>query len=307
MPDILLRDVTLRDGLQNEPPIDTADKLAIFDALLAAGVVDLEVASFVRPDLVPSMADAEEICAATAGVLGADGGDIVRWGLVLNERGAQRAIEAGLVNLQFVVSASDAHSRNNAGRSTDAAMEALAAICALAGDNAVVETTISTAFGCPFQGPVDPERVVALAQQATASGSTAINLADTIGTAIPRDVTNLVGSVTEKITTNVGAHLHDTRGLGVANALAALDAGAIRLDAAVGGLGGCPFAPGASGNVALEDVAHALEESGIETGLSVPRLMDAADAACTSVERPIASHVGVAGPRFHQTHSANGG
>lgn len=295
MPDpttILLRDVTLRDGLQDATPIPTEQKLAIFEALVAAGVRELELTSFVRPDRVPAMADAESLCSATAGH------DVVRWGLVLNERGATRALEAGLAHIQFVISVSDTHSLENAGRSTQAAIDALAAVCELAGSAADVEVTLATAFGCPFELRIDPDRVVEVASQSAAAGVSAVSLADTIGTAIPSDVTSLVRRVADAITPEIGVHLHDTRGLGVANALAAVDAGVRRLDAAAGGLGGCPFAPGASGNVALEDLVHVFEESGNDTGLSVQGVIDAAEAACGAVGRPVASHVGVAGPRF---------
>ena len=150
---VRLRDVTLRDGLQDAPPIPTERKLAIFEALLAAGVRELELTSFVRPDRVPSMADAETLCAATADH------NVVRWGLVLNERGAMRAVGAGLTHLQFVVSVSDTHSHENAGRSTAAAIDALAGVCDLAGTTTDVEVTLATAFGCPFEHRVDPDRV----------------------------------------------------------------------------------------------------------------------------------------------------
>ncbi len=289
---IRFRDVTLRDGLQDETPIPTEQKLAIFETLVAAGVNDLELTSFVRPDKVPAMADAEAMCAATVNY------DVTRWGLVLNERGATRALAAGLQHLQFVISVSDTHSQANAGRSTAAATEALAAVCELAGADAQVELTIATAFGCPFEHRVNPEKVVELAHAAMAAGVTAVSLADTIGTAIPSEVASLVARVTTEVTPGVGVHLHDTRGLGVANALAAVAAGAVRLDGSVGGLGGCPFAPGASGNVALEDLAHVFEESGFHTGLSVPNLIVAAEAACGSVGQAVSSHIGVAGPRY---------
>lgn len=304
MPDVatsLLRDVTLRDGLQDAVPIPTEHKLAIFEALLAAGVRELELTSFVRPDRVPAMADAEALCAATAGH------GVVRWGLVLNERGAVRALDAGLAHVQFVVSASDTHSRENAGRSTAEAIDALAAVCDLAGSTAQVEVTVATAFGCPYEQRIDPERIVDVSAQAVAAGVSAVSLADTVGTAIPAEVKSLVARVTADVTSEVGVHLHDTRGLGVANALAALDAGTRRLDAAVGGLGGCPFAPGASGNVALEDLAHVCEESGLRTGLSVAALIAAAEVACNAVGRPVASHVGVAGPRFAHDPLTTGG
>lgn len=294
MVDVVIRDVTLRDGLQDEDVVPTEVKLAVWESLVEAGVREAEVASFVRPDRVPAMADAEAVCAATAATPG-----IVRWGLVLNERGAQRALAAGLRHLQFVVSVSDAHSRRNAGRSTEDAIVALASVCGLAADHgAAVEVTLATAFGCPFDHEIDPAHVVDVATRCTTAGVRGIGLADTIGVAVPREVTALVGSVVDAASVPVGVHLHDTRGLGVANALAAVDAGVTRLDGSVGGLGGCPFAPGASGNVALEDLVHALEASGFDTGVSVDGLIDAARVACDAVGRRVETHVGVAGPRF---------
>lgn len=291
--DVVLRDVTLRDGLQDEEPIPTGEKLALFDALVAAGLPELELTSFVRPDRVPAMADAEALCRAT------EGAPVRRWGLVLNERGAQRALAAGLVDLQFVVSVSDTHSRGNAGRSTAAALDALASVCELAAqEGAVVEVTLATAFGCPHERHVAPAAVVAAAERAASAGVTSIGLADTIGVAVPTEVRALVEQVGRAVEVPIGVHLHDTRGLGVANALAALDAGVRRIDGSVGALGGCPFAPGASGNLALEDLAHALDAMGVRTGVSVEGLIDAAVLACEAVGREVGSHVGVAGPRF---------
>ena len=321
LPDtVMLRDVSLRDGLQDEAPIPTGTKLALFDALVAAGVRELELTSFVRPDRVPALADAEALCAATSDV------QATRWGLVLNERGARRALGAGLTHLQFVVSVSDTHSRENAGAAADDAFASLLEVAGPALDaGATVEMTLATAFGCPFERRVDPARVVSFARRAAAAGITSIGLADTIGVATPNEVAALVSAVVAVVAATsatsevgapddgadraggvhaparpvtVGAHLHDTRGLAVANGLAALQSGATRLDAAVGGLGGCPFAPGASGNVAIEDLAHALGEMGVDTGLSVDGLVDAARLACEATGRTVASHVGVAGPRF---------
>lgn len=288
----VLRDVTLRDGLQDETPVPLATKVALFDRLVAAGVTDLELTSFVRPDAVPALADAEALCAAT------ERPGVRRWGLVLNARGARRAVEAGLRDLVYVVSVSDAHSTRNAGRSTERALAGLAEVTAEVGGAARVELTLATAFGCPYEGPVDPERVLAAAAAGRAAGVVAVGLADTVGVAVPPEVSHLVAAVREGAGLPVGVHLHDTRGLAVANALAALTAGAHRLDGTVGALGGCPFAPGASGNLALEDLAHALEAMGTRTGLSVPGLVAAAVAACDAVARPVGSHVGVAGPRF---------
>ncbi len=303
MPDVLLRDVTLRDGLQDEDPISTEAKLAIFAALVGAGISDLELTSFVRADRVPAMADAEAMVAATA-----DGDLPVRWGLVLNLRGAQRALAAGLRNLQFVVSVSEAHNRNNAGRSVDESLGDLATIVGLArAEDAVVEATLATAFGCPHTGPVAVDDVRRVATAAVAAGASALGMADTIGTAVPTEVTALVRAVVaDHPDVAVGIHLHDTRGLAIANALAAIDSGVRRIDGSVGGLGGCPFAPGASGNLPLEDLAHALQHMGVSTGVDLDALVRAAEVACASVGRTVGSHIGIAGPRFSRLAPAGG-
>jgi len=294
---VSLRDVSLRDGLQDEAPISTEAKAAIFEALVAAGVRDLELTSFVRPDRVPAMADAEAVCAATAD-LAAEAGT-TRWGLVLNARGAERALAAGLTHLQYVVSVSDTHSRHNAGAGTDETLDEFARFAGEAIDaGAIVEMTLATAMGCPFEHHVDPDRVVDLARRAVDAGAASIGLADTIGVAVPTEVAVLVGLVRSSVEVPIGVHLHDTRGLAIANAIAALEHGAVRLDASVGGLGGCPFAPNASGNVPIEDLAHALDAMGVTTGVSLPGLVDAANLACMSVGRTVDSHIGLAGARF---------
>jgi hydroxymethylglutaryl-CoA lyase len=296
---VVLRDVTLRDGLQDEAPVPTADKVALFEALVAAGIRDLELTSFVRPDRVPAMADAEELVAATAG-----DDAVTRWGLVLNERGARRALAAGLRHLQAVISVSEAHQQENAGQSVDEGLDGLRAMVELArSEGAQVELTVATAFGCPYAGPVPIEDVVQVAEAAVDAGVSALGLADTIGTAVPTDVGPLVAAVAA-FEVPVGVHLHDTRGLAIANALEAIAAGVTRIDGSVGGLGGCPFAPGASGNLPLEDLAHGLEAMGIETAVDVPALVEAARLACRLVGREIQSHVGIAGPRFASTPHA---
>jgi hydroxymethylglutaryl-CoA lyase len=298
LPDaVTLRDVSLRDGLQDEAPIPTETKLAVFEALVAAGIRDLELTSFVRPDRVPALADAESFCAATA-ALAADVG-VTRWGLVLNRRGAERALAAGLTHLQYVVSVSDTHSRHNAGVGTDEALESFAAWSRSAIDGgATVEMTLATAMGCPFEHRVAPARVADVARRAVDAGVSSIGLADTIGVAVPTEVAVLVDTVATAIEVPIGVHLHDTRGLAIANAIAALGHGVRRLDASVGGLGGCPFAPDASGNVPIEDLAHALSAMGVVTGVSVGALVEAAGLACAAVGREVSSHIGLAGPRF---------
>jgi len=290
---VTLRDVTMRDGLQDEQVVATADKVAVFEALVRAGVRDLELTSFVRADRVPAMADAAELAAATSG----DG--VERWALVLNDRGAHRAVEAGMNRLQFVVSVSETHSRHNAGRAPDVALDEMEAIVASLPADARLEVTLAAAFGCPFEGPVSVDAVLRAVERSLTAGAVGVSLADTIGTAIPSEVDALVrATVAESGERRVGVHLHDTRGLGVANALTAIDAGATRVDGAVGGLGGCPFAPGASGNLALEDLVHVLEESGVDTGIDLEALVDVARLACDLVGRDVESHVGKAGRRF---------
>lgn len=290
---VVLRDVTLRDGLQDEQPVATEQKVALFEALVRAGVRDLELTSFVRPDRVPSMADAAEMAAATAGHR-----EVKRWALVLNQRGVERALQSGLTHLQYVVGCSDTHSLRNAGRDRSAALAEMEAMADALPHEAELEVTLSTAFGCPFEGPVPASHVLEAAERALAAGAVGVSLADTIGTAIPTEVAALVCATTALGDRPVGVHLHDTRGLGVANALAAIDAGASRVDGTVGGLGGCPFAPGASGNMALEDLAHVLQESGVDTGINLAALIDAAELACSLVGRSVESHLGKAGPRF---------
>jgi hydroxymethylglutaryl-CoA lyase len=294
---VVLRDVSLRDGLQDEEPIPTDAKLAIFEALVVSGVRDLELTSFVRPDRVPAMADAEAFCSATHSLAGAAG--VTRWGLALNGRGAERALDAGLTHLQYVVSVSDTHSRHNAGAGSDEALDAFEEFAADAIDaGAVIEMTLATAMGCPFEHRVDPDRVVEVARRAVAAGASSIGLADTVGVSVPTEVADLVERTLGAVGVPLGVHLHDTRGLAIANAVAALQHGATRLDASVGGLGGCPFAPNASGNVPIEDLAHALDAMGVSTGLNIDSLVSAAGVACEAVGRAVSSHVGLAGPRF---------
>ena len=216
---VILRDVSLRDGLQDEDPIPTESKIAIFEALVTAGVRELELTSFVRPDRVPAMADADAMCAATADLAATN--DVARWGLVLNRRGAERALAAGLTHLQYVVSISDAHSRHNAGASTDDALDGFEAAAQPALDaGATVEMTLSTAFGCPYEGRIDPERVIEIARRVVGAGATSVGLADTIGVAAPTEVASLTSAVVAALDgsgASVGAHLH---GLGDAARLA---------------------------------------------------------------------------------------
>jgi len=301
---VALRDVTLRDGLQDEDPIPTEAKLSIFEALVLAGVDDLELTSFSRPDRVPAMADADRL---TRSVLSSGAGPRL-WGLILNVRGAERAVDAGIEHLQFVVSVSERHNVENTGRSVAGSLQELERIVNLAaGAGAVLEVTLATAFGCPFHGPVEPASVLDVGCRARDMGVDRFTLADTIGTAAPNEVSALIAdAIGELHPVELGVHLHDTRGLAMANALVALESGASRIDATVGGLGGCPFAPGASGNLPLEDLVHALEAMGWTTGIDLTALLEASELACGLVGRVPASHVGIAGPRYSGTPFVGG-
>jgi hydroxymethylglutaryl-CoA lyase len=274
MPDIEVVEVGPRDGLQNESMLfTTAQKLELIGRALDAGARRIEAVSFVNPKLVPQMADAE---AVVAGLPHRD--DVVFIGLVLNKRGALRAIEAGLTELGAVCAASDGFATRNQGLTSAESLTMCCEVVRLArehGRNAQI--TISTAFGCPFDGEVDPERVVEMARIAAASGPREIAIADTIGVASPGEVSRLVRRVAAAIQPlPVRTHFHNTRNTGLANVWAAVEAGAKTVDASLGGIGGCPFAPRATGNVPTEDVVYLLERSGYRTGFDIDRLIDAA-------------------------------
>ena len=263
-----------RDGLQNEAVlVSTADKVELIRRAIAAGVRRIEVASFVNPSKVPQMADAEAVVAA----LGKPAG-VTRIGLVLNQRGAERALAAGVDQLGAVAVASDEFGVRNQGQSSAESVAEAARIIALAKDAGVsAQVTIAAAFGCPFSGAVDPAQVVRMAKALAQAGPAEIALADTIGVAVPAEVTALVTAVRAAIAPlPVRVHFHNTRGTGIANVWAAVEAGASVVDGSIGGLGGCPFAPGAAGNVASEDVAYMLERSGIATGLNLAQLVECA-------------------------------
>lgn len=271
---IELVEVGPRDGLQNEPmTISTADKVELIARSVATGVRRIEVASFVSPRRVPQMADAEAVVAA----LPADNG-ATYIGLVLNERGAERALDTQVHELGAVCVTTDSFARRNQGQSSDESIAVAARIVAMAkAAGRQGQITVSGAFGCPFEGEVDPDRTLALAMQAAAAGPVEVALADTIGVASPREVERLVKRVAAAIAPlPVRVHFHNTRNTGLANVWAAVAAGARTVDASLGGLGGCPFAPAATGNVPTEDVVYMLERSGIATGVDLDRLIETA-------------------------------
>ena len=265
----MIREVGPRDGLQNEKQIVPPETRAeLVERLAAAGLRRIEAASFVNPDRVPQMAGAEEVVAA---VERRDG--VVYSGLALNERGYDRLRETGLGEVSFAVAATESFSQRNAGASVDAALEDGERIVARAKEDGIqASVTISVAFGCPFEGSVDPNRVVEIAERVAAAEPDEIVLADTIGVGTPSRVRGLLERVIA-LGKPVGGHFHNTRNTGFANAYAALEAGAASLDASVGGLGGCPFAPKATGNVATEDLAYLLEGEGVATGVDLETLI----------------------------------
>lgn len=262
-----------RDGLQNDPTLlDTAVKLEFIDRLIAAGVKRMEAASFVNPKLVPAMADSDAIMAAIPR------GECAYIGLALNERGMRRAIKAGCDEINYVMVASEGFGKANQNATPEDTANLLDRIAVLAHDaGAPLSATISVAFGDPFDGEVDPRRVAALAARAEAAGAAEIALGDTIGVATPYDVAQAIEAVRAAAPkARLRLHFHNTRNTAIANVYAAVEAGVDVIDASCGGIGGCPFAPKATGNVATEDVVYLLERGGIDTGLDLDRLIETA-------------------------------
>lgn len=260
-------EVGARDGLQNERTlVSTANKVELIRRAIGYGAKRIEVASFVNPRKVPQMADAEEVVDRLGKTPG-----VTRIGLVLNLRGAERALACGLDQLGAVAVATDAFGIRNQGQDSAASVEAAKASIAMAmSAGRTGQATIAVAFGCPFSGEIVPGRVASMARALAEAGAVEIALADTIGVAAPGQVARLVGEVREAIgELPLRVHFHDTRNTANANIWAAVEAGASIVDASLGGLGGCPFAPGAAGNVATEDAVYMLERSGIDTGLDL--------------------------------------
>jgi hydroxymethylglutaryl-CoA lyase/(R)-citramalyl-CoA lyase len=270
--DVTVYDVGPRDGLQNEPEVlDIEVRAELVRRLADARLPGVEVASFVDPRRVPQMAGAEEVVATVGPCPGP-----VRAGLALNEKGYDRLLATGLGEVRFVVGVTESFSERNQGSTVEESVAAARRIAARArGDGIRCAVTLSVAFGCPFEGEVDPDRVVAIAERVAEVEPDTIILADTIGVASPTAVRSLTARV-GALGRPVGGHFHNTRNGGYANALAALEAGATVLDASIGGLGGCPFAPNATGNIATEDLVYLLSREGVETGIDLDQLLDTA-------------------------------
>ena len=285
MAQVEILEVGPRDGLQNEPGVvPTATKIELIERMIAAGLRRIEVASFVNPARVPQMADAEEVLRTLPR---RDGVSYV--GLVLNRRGFDRAVAAGCDEIGMAVVASDTFNRRNQGASTAesiAAWHDIAAAARAAGIRAQV--TISAVCGCPFEGEVPSARVVDIARQVAESAPCEIALADTIGVGVPAQVTDLVHEVRAAVPSiPLRGHFHNTRNTGLANAYAAVEAGIRVLDASLGGIGGCPFAPAATGNIPTEDLVYMLHRSGFETGVSLEKLIDASRWLQERLGRPV--------------------
>ncbi|WP_250526643.1 hydroxymethylglutaryl-CoA lyase [Caballeronia sp. GAWG2-1] len=268
---LLVQEVAPRDGLQIESKwVETADKIALIDGLSACGFTRIEAGSFVSPKAIPALRDGESVF---KGIERQEG--VIYVALVPNVKGAQRALDANADELNLVMSASQTHNRANMRMSCEASLEGFGDIVALAqGTKAMLNATVATAFGCPFEGHIDEDRVVSIVRAYRELGIDGITLADTTGMANPRQVARLVTRVLEQVPASaLTLHFHNTRGLGLANVLAAYNAGARRFDAALGGLGGCPFAPGASGNICSEDLVNMCDEMGIPTGVDLQKLI----------------------------------
>jgi hydroxymethylglutaryl-CoA lyase len=280
-----LVEVGPRDGLQSEAAIvPTATKISLINRLVAAGIRRVEVTSFVNPKRVPQMADAEAVLAGLPRT-----GGVSYIGLVLNRRGFERALAAGCHEIGMAVVASDTFNRRNQGVSTQESIAAwldIAQAARAAGIKANV--TVSAAFGCPFEGEVEQSRVIEIAQQCAQGAPIEIGVADTIGAGVPSQVIDLLGRLREALPgMPLRAHFHNTRNTGIANAYAAVVAGVQSLDASVGGVGGCPFAPAATGNIPTEDLLYMLDRMRIETGVSLDALIETGRWLQDQIGRPI--------------------
>lgn len=285
-------EVGVRDGLQNEArPVRFEDKLRLARGLVDAGVRRLELGAFVRPDLVPPMADTDRVYAAVrSGDLKL--GRAKAYALVPNMKGLERAIASGVKGVAVFTAATESFAQRNIGMSIDESMKVFAEVVREA-KRAKIEVRgyVSTAFGCPFEGKVTPKKAIAVVERLARIGIPEISVGDTIGVATPKGVVDVLGPLVRKIgrKTRIAGHFHDTRGTALANALAAMEIGVEVLDASAGGLGGCPFAPGATGNLATEDLVYMLDGMGVRTGIDLEKLAATSLAFSRALGRPLSS------------------
>jgi hydroxymethylglutaryl-CoA lyase len=292
---VTIREVAPRDGIQSEPTrVETRDKIRFIDALSATGIRHIEAVSFVSPKALPQMADAADVL---AGIQRAPG---VRYSaLVPNRRGAEAAIQARADALQVFLAVTDSYNRKNVKKSVEESLEDVADVVKVAAASSVpVEGTLSTAFGDPYEGDVAPERVAEVSRRMVDLGIDSISYGDTTGMATPRRVTDLIEALRDALPElRLNMHFHDTRGTGLANVLAALGCGVDYFDASVGGMGGSPFASGATGNVVTEDLVHMVEDMGVDTGIDLEALLSAARIAQSFVSGELPSRLLKVGPR----------
>lgn len=294
MRSVCLLEVAPRDGLQNEPAeLTTQDKVKLIERSIAAGVRRVEAVSFVNPKRVPRMADAEAVMAAVPRTEG-----VSYAGLVLNPRGMRRALAAGVDEVNVVVVATETFSRRNQGSGVEETLDNWTGIAADARAAGIRSTvTIAAAFGCPFEGDVAPETVLDIVARAAAVGPDEIAIADTIGVGTPDQVATLLTGLAERAPgVPTRCHFHNTRNTGYANAIAAIQHGVDTLDASVGGIGGCPFAPNATGNIATEDLLYALDRMGVYTGVGLEPSIDTAHWLAERLEHEVPSLLPAAGP-----------
>ena len=293
---VRIREVGPRDGFQNEPEeIPTADKVRLIDQLSETGLRRIEVTSFVRPEVIPQLADAEEVLAAV------QRRERVSFSVLIpNLRGLERALAMRdrFDEINVFVSASETHNRKNVNRSIEESLFGLEETLAAATEAGLrCEGVISVSFGCPYEGEVPAERVFLIAERLIAAGCEEIGFGDTTGMANPRQAHEFFAAARERLGgVELTAHFHNTRGQGLANAMAALEEGVDSFESSFGELGGCPVPPGSTGNIATEDLASMLDEMGVETGIDLPRLVEASRAAQETLGRPLGSHVLRAGP-----------
>lgn len=295
---VSVREVGPRDGLQSEDPVPAAAKVQLIDALSRTGLSRIEAVSFVHPKAIPQMADADEVWRGVAA------NPNVRYSaLAPNAKGAQRALDAGFSEIEVVVSASETHNRQNIRRSVGESLDEISELIArVHAENARVEVIVATSFGCPYEGDVAPRRVAEIVDRAVAHGADRIAFGDTTGMATPRRVAELLEIVrASHADVPTLLHFHNTRGAALANVMTALEYGVVEFDASVGGLGGCPYAPGASGNLATEELVHMLHDMGVDTGVDLEALLEVAAFAEEMVGRELPSAVLRAGPRTRLT------
>ena len=290
---LYVQEVAVRDGFQIEPRfVPSAEKIALVDALSATGLAKIEVTSFVSPKAVPNLRDAEEVMRGIRRVPG-----VVYTALVPNARGAERALACDADELNLVMSASETHNRANVNRTTSQSLAGFAEVMQVVkGSRARVNGSISTAFGCPFEGDIAETRVLEFVERYLALGFHGVTLADTTGMAHPLQAKKLAATVLARFPgIDLTLHFHNTRGMGLANVLAGLEAGATRFDASLGGLGGCPFAPGATGNICTEDLVHMLQAMGYDTGVDLVLLLHVARRLPSIVGHDVPGQVAKAG------------